>query len=284
MFSFTNNQINYTLGIPAYPVNLFVDHYVYMNGESLKRPERLFPNNKTEIFFNLGEKVQGKSHGDSSAPDIIRTMVSGVRHSWFDFLPPTKFCMIGLRFTLFGFHQLFRIPAGHFTDNNFVAEDVWGSEISFLHERLQQGKPCTEMFQILNDWIMVRLSRCSLPEMIVWNKMERMLSSPQASVSELLTHHMGYSHKHSIQLIRDQSGLSPKDIQKIIRFDRSLKGISQGPVQNWSAFACNAGYADQSHFIRDFKFFTGYTPGEYLTLKPHEYFFYEAMPETVLHR
>lgn len=283
MFSFTNNQINYTLQIPAYPVNLFVDHYVYMEGESLKQPERLFPNNKTELFFNLGGKVIGKSPLNT-APDMVRTMVSGLRSSWFDFCPPVNFCMIGLRFTLFGFHQLFKIPAGHFTDNNFSAEDVWGTEIHELHERLQESRNCGTMFGILGDWIVARLAKCSLSDISIWHKIEMMLSSPGVSVSDLLNSHMGYSHKHSIQLIKDQSGLGPKDIQKIIRFDRALKGISQTPVQNWSAFACNSGYADQSHFIRDFKAFTGYTPREYLNLKPHEYHFYEVMSEQAVHR
>src|SRR5690349_22735825 len=143
MFSFTNHQIDYTIATPLYPVNLFVDHYVYMKGESLRHGERLFPNNKMELFFNLGERVSGKSPVHS-APDIVRTMVSGVRHSWFDFFPPSKFCMVGLRFTLFGFHQLFKIPAGHFTDNNFSAEDVWGAGIRVLHERLLETKKCQE--------------------------------------------------------------------------------------------------------------------------------------------
>ncbi len=283
MFSFTNNQISYTLAIPAYPVNLFVDHYVYMEGKTLQQCERLFPNNKTEIFFNLRGKVSGKT-AHKSAPDIVRTMVSGVRRGWFDFSPPADFCMIGLRFTLFGFHQLFKIPAGHFTDNNFSAEDVWGMEIRVLYERLQEKKNCREMFDTLNDWIIGRLSGASFSEIAVWHRMEKLLSSPQASVSDLLNSHMGYSHKHSIQLIKDQSGLAPKEIQKIVRFDRTVKAISQSRVENWADFACSSGYADQSHFIRDFKTFTGYTPGEYLNVRPHEYHFHEMMPEPLLER
>lgn len=278
MFSFTNNHIAYYLEIPAYPVNLFVDHFLFMRGDSLQLPERLFPNNKAELFFNLGGRVRGKSSCNATAPDIIGTMVSGVRNTYFDFFPPTDFCMTGMRFTLFGFYQLFRIPAGHFTDNNFSAEEVWGKEISLLYERLLEAHDYSQMFSLLNDWIVSHLSRCSISEIAVWSRMEKMLSNPNLSVSQLLNSYMGYSHKHSIQLIKDQSGLSPKDIKKIIRFDRTLKGISQAPVGNWSAFACASGYADQSHFIRDFRHFTGYTPSEYIRMKPHEYFFHEVMP------
>lgn len=284
MFSFTNNQISYTIGIPGYPVNLFVDHYVFMKGSPLMPSERLFPHNKAELFFNLGDRVGGKSPRCASTAVISHTMLSGVRHSWFEFFPPAHFCMVGMRFTLFGFHQLFKIPADHFTDHNFPADDVWGQEIREMHQRLQEVTNYQEMFSILGDWIMARLSKCSFSEMLVWQKLEVMLSSPQTSVSEFLDHHMGYSHKHSIRLIKTQSGLAPKDIQKIVRFDRALKGISQRPVQNWSGFASNAGYADQSHFIRDFKSFTGYTPGEYLNAKPREFHFLEVMPDQAMYR
>lgn len=250
-----------------------------MKGNGLQLSERLFPNNKTEIFFNLGDKVRGKSNWNDTTPDLMDAIVSGVRHTYFDFFPPAEFCMVGLRFTLFGFYQLFKIPACHFTDNNFVARDVWGREIQLLHERLQEAKGCKEMFSILKQWICLRLSKCSFQEIAVWNRMEKMLADPILSVSELLNRHMGYSHKHSIRLIKDQSGLIPKDIKKIIRFEQALKGISKAPIQSWSGFAYTSGYADQSHLIRDFRHFTGYTPAEYLTMKPHEYFFHEQVPD-----
>ncbi len=279
MISFTNNNITYTLEIPPYPVNLFVDHYVFMKGNGLQLSERLFPNNKTELFFNLGDKVPGKSDWNDTTPDLTDAVISGVRHTYFDFFPPADFCMAGLRFTLFGFYELFKIPACHFTDNNFSARDVWGKEIPLLHERLREAHGCKQMFSILNEWITSRLSKCSLQEITVWSRMEKMLADPTLPVSELLSSYMGYSHKHSIRLMKDQSGLPPKDIKKIIRFDQALKAISQAPVQSWSGFAYASGYADQSHLIRDFRYFTGYTPVEYLTMKPHEYFFHELVPD-----
>jgi hypothetical protein len=119
MYTFVHNNITYIVRAPVYPVNLIVDHYVIIKGQGLSIPERLFPNNKTEIFFNLGDKVTGISNIDSSTSILNDSTVSGVRSTFFDFVSPQNYFMVGLRFSLFGFGQLFQIPATNLPTNIF---------------------------------------------------------------------------------------------------------------------------------------------------------------------
>ena len=281
MFSFVRNHINYTLLIPGFPANTVVDHFLIMRGTGMEVSERLFPNNKFEIFFNLGDKVRGKGNICVQAPVLEHSIVSGIRHSFFDFYPPSNFCMAGMRFTLFGFNQLFNIPAHHFTDNNFSASDVWGKEILLVQERLHEAPDDTAIFAILTDWIVAHLSKCSLPQITQWNHLEKKISDPGISVSDLVSRHLGYSQKHAIQLFKNNAGTGPNAIRKMIRFDRAVKNISQYPVRSWAGFAYDSGFADQSHFIREFKAFTGYTPLEYLNAKSIVYYFYESLRSKV---
>jgi AraC-like DNA-binding protein len=61
-------------------------------------------------------------------------------------------------------------------------------------------------------------------------------------------------------------GLSPKGLARVLRFRRALRGLDEaggGPV-SWARLAALAGYADQPHFIRDFRVFAGVTPAAYL--------------------
>jgi AraC-like DNA-binding protein len=284
MFSFTFNDISYTIAIPVYPVNIIVDHFVFMKGNGKQIPERLYPNNQTELFFNLGDDVSGKNNWDSSTPEIKDNIISGVRHIFFDFYPPNNFKMAGMRFTLFGYSQLFNQPANHFTDNNFSATEVFGKEIKFLHERLFEAQNPSSIFLILNNWICKRLSECSLQEISKWNKLGKMFRKKNLPVSELIERYMGYSHKHSIKLIRRHAGLSPKKIKTIYRFNKALKKISTIQTESWAGFADENNYADQSHFIRDFKKYSGYTPNEYLKMKPRKFHLNEARHEDLSDR
>lgn len=271
MYSIVHNNVAYTIRVPSYPVNLIVDHYVIMKGQGLSVPERLFPNNKAEIFFNLGDKVTGINNLNA-ATVLNESTISGVRSTFFDFVPAQNHFMVGLRFSLFGFGQLFQIPANHFTDNNFPTEEVWGREMKFLLERLHQASEDVEqLINILNEWIIQCLAKRSLSEINQWKSLEQKFSLTNLSVTEFLNRYVGYTHKHAIHLVKNYCGLAPKHIQKINRFNQVLRIISSTTFQGWGQMAYQAGYADQSHLIRDFRHFTGYTPEEYFLLKPREY-------------
>jgi len=58
-------------------------------------------------------------------------------------------------------------------------------------------------------------------------------------------------------------GMSPKLFLRIQRFDRLLARVSRASEVQWANVAADHGYYDQSHFIRDFRDFTGMTPSVY---------------------
>jgi AraC-like DNA-binding protein len=61
-------------------------------------------------------------------------------------------------------------------------------------------------------------------------------------------------------------GLSPKVLARVLRFRRAVRqldGAASSPG-SWAGLAALAGYADQSHFIREFRALAGLTPAAYL--------------------
>lgn len=69
-----------------------------------------------------------------------------------------------------------------------------------------------------------------------------------------------------------QVGVTPKTFCKIIQFQNSLKQISEVENEYLTNIAYNNGYSDQSHFIKSFKNFTGYTPSEFKYLNSFKEF------------
>jgi AraC-like DNA-binding protein len=51
---------------------------------------------------------------------------------------------------------------------------------------------------------------------------------------------------------------------RVIRFDRTIRGLHGFEEPRWAEIAHARGYYDQAHCNRDFRAFTGTTPSEYL--------------------
>ena len=61
-------------------------------------------------------------------------------------------------------------------------------------------------------------------------------------------------------------GISPKKFSDVIKLHHFLKRLKkEQPGKNLTSLAYEAGYADQSHLIKEFKKFTGMTPRTYIT-------------------
>jgi len=60
---------------------------------------------------------------------------------------------------------------------------------------------------------------------------------------------------------RDEIGLPPKTVAKLIRFERARDLAGTLP---WAELAFECGYNDQSHLINEFRAITGRTPETFL--------------------
>jgi transcriptional regulator GlxA family with amidase domain len=64
---------------------------------------------------------------------------------------------------------------------------------------------------------------------------------------------------------KKQIGVSPKQLGKVIRLQTALKMLLDQKSENLTDIAYESEYFDQSHFIKDFREFTGINPKDFLT-------------------
>ena len=87
--------------------------------------------------------------------------------------------------------------------------------------------------------------------------------SGQVQVKEL-TEQLFITERTLERDFRSQVGLTPKQFAKIIQFQCSLNQLTQTKFNKLTEVGLDSGFADQSHFIRVFKKYTGQTPSYYL--------------------
>ena len=82
---------------------------------------------------------------------------------------------------------------------------------------------------------------------------------------EQLAEDTGYTTRYIDKCFRNETGLSPKQLAKIVRFQSAISALNQNQHigRSLTEIAADLGYFDQSHFVHDFKAYTGLTPKKY---------------------
>jgi AraC-like DNA-binding protein len=74
---------------------------------------------------------------------------------------------------------------------------------------------------------------------------------------------LGISERRLHLVFSEDVGLSPKQWSLVRRFQRAVCALYKGVDMRWAELATTCGYADQAHFSRDFRRFSGVDPTTY---------------------
>jgi methylphosphotriester-DNA--protein-cysteine methyltransferase len=88
------------------------------------------------------------------------------------------------------------------------------------------------------------------------------LTKGKISISEL-ERETGFSSRWLNMKFQEKVGISPKNLSSIIRFQQFYQALTNSNESNFFRNEFYDYYYDQSHFIKDFKRFTGLPPGKF---------------------
>src|SRR5499426_16133 len=130
-----------------------------------------------------------------------------------------------------------------------------------LGERLREAPDWETRFRLLDDTLADCLHEASDRTRVVSWAVRRIEESGGALSMRVLARELGYSGKHVIAMFRDQVGIPPKQLARIVRFHRLVRQVREGGA-TWSGLAADLGFYDQAHLVREVRQFTGVTPTE----------------------
>lgn len=131
-----------------------------------------------------------------------------------------------------------------------------------LEEELLQSESAASLIDAVNRIFMKRLNR-GLADTSASAIMNHIIRQQGNVGARELSSEFFYSEKHIRRLFLKQIGTSPKMFARIVRVNYALHLLRSKPGY-FSVVALQAGFFDQSHFIRDFKLICGVTPQDYM--------------------
>jgi AraC-like DNA-binding protein len=207
------------------------------------------------LHFAGGTILDGGSAAPGAAITGLWSRPRSHRH-----LPGSRLAIVS--FTFAGAAALLGSPMGELRNSTRPVDDVAASRPRWeaLLERLPEAKDAAARFALLDGFF-----RDQRPDQVidrVAGAAARQVASAGGRVSiARLASASGLSESAFLRRFRDNVGASPKTFASLVRLQRVLR---MGPSSSdLTTLAMDAGYYDQSHFIRDFRAMTGQTPGSF---------------------
>jgi AraC-like DNA-binding protein len=177
---------------------------------------------------------------------------------------------IQVNFTPVGAYQFLGLPMHELTNRVVELEDVMGAEAPRLVASLIGAATAQARFDMLDAMIARRLAQ-SVPasEGVAWAWRQLETTHGRTAISRL-TSDLGWSRKQTVARFREQVGLPPKTLARILRFQHAVRLTERSDEGRWAQVALQAGYYDQAHLIRDFRAFAQSTPGAYVARRRAE--------------
>ena len=141
-------------------------------------------------------------------------------------------------------------------------EDVFGRDARRLTMELYDAATWEARFTILDRELTSRILTAKAPSAAVTWAWQRLVQTGGRVSIGALVGEVGFSQRHLITQFREQIGLSPKTLARVLRFGRAIRIIKAGGGARLAEIAQDCGYYDQAHFSRDFHTFAGVTPTE----------------------
>ncbi|MBS1605667.1 MAG: helix-turn-helix transcriptional regulator [Bacteroidetes bacterium] len=251
--------------IPGERLRPFIKCYYSFESESdIELDDTVFPGGHMEIIFNLGDGIWRSASdgcwqttppvelwGKITQPLAIRSI--GINK------------MLGIKFYAHSAALFLNEELSGFNDQIADLRDLLGHPVRTLHERLKEKQDLNGRVALLEDFLLSRLTekdRRVRSITMVGKIIREMQHNPDLNSIRIIAGQYNISSRYLGKLFLQYTGVTPKLYDKIRRFQQSLRLITENQ-SSFTAIAYNCGYFDQSHFIRDFKQFAGFTPSSY---------------------
>ena len=157
---------------------------------------------------------------------------------------------------------LFRVPMSSLAGRIVDLEDLLGRRATRLVEQLQEQRSWAERFAVL-DATLTRWLSDAPPHSteVSWAHARLRTSHGRIRVS-WLAEELGWSRKRMATRFREEVGLTPKAVARVLRFEQAVRLAERGDL-GWGRLARDCGYYDQAHLIREFRAISGCTPGTF---------------------
>lgn len=237
----------------------------YGEGRTGYQRDRILPSGDSFLLVNLGPVQYRIEPGPPERRVPFDDIwYSGLHQGPIDTEAPHGNALFGVAFRATGGRPWLGADADALSDRIVPLSDLLGASATALRERLLACLSLPAKFSLVENWLSARLDPRRAPSALLAWAVDRIETGAGQVGVDALAREAGVSRKHLAGLFRRQVGVGAKALARVHRFRAAVAMLSGQDRVPWTALALQCGYFDQSHLVRDFRAFSGFTPGEFI--------------------
>lgn len=220
---------------------------------------RFIPDGNVDWIFHLSDPWTYRFPFSGNQEMRVQSHLFGQIKNYLDLtLPEGKLFLFGVNFHPWAAKNIWNINLNEVTDNSLALKDVPIPDLCFLEEEILESDGIAKQIQAVETFVRNRLSSSNKQSLapIVQNISKNPLTFSLSDYS--------IKKRRIEQRFKSEIGISAKHFQRTIRVNKIIQRLIQFPEISLTQLAYEFNFYDQSHFILDFKKFTGCTPSKFL--------------------
>lgn len=175
--------------------------------------------------------------------------------------------IIAVNLTPTGLFRLAGIDMHNFTDQIIDAKEIFGKDIDELYDKILMAKNAKKSISLIDDFLCIKARNkkkqnkpCILMSLSILQKRSAGINA------KILQQATNTTPKTLERSFKTEIGMTPKMYQRLLRFNQAKQYIEEHRCTDWWEVVVRFGFYDQSHFISEFKLFSGKTPLQYINM------------------
>ena len=215
--------------------------------------------------------------GPGATPDRLTSFAAGLRLT--SVVTEHSGLSQGMQvsFTPLGAHAFFGVPMHLLSDCTVPLDALLGVDAERLLERLVAEPDWVARLALLERAVSRRLAGAVDPTPGVQWAWSRLVETHGRAPIAALADELGWSAKRLVARFKEEVGVSPKSVARLLRFERASALLAREVPPSLTAVAADCGYYDQSHLTNELRRITGVTPTAYARSVGRAHFFQDEL-------
>jgi len=229
------------------------------DSSSIPLIQKIIPDGYTEIIFHFGDpyRICLNDNWQLQTTSLFAGQIT--KHFYLENIGASA--ILGIKFKPAALAILYNLEMHNYTNEVFDLKLVIGDAMQKIEHELRSTKNHELIITRLDSYFEELLKNKPYLETLIEKAVELILhNNGMISIKEI-TELIGVGERQIELLFKRFVGVPPKLFTRIIRFSYIFQLVNKN--HSWTDLAYQAAYFDQSHFIKNFKNFTGENPTDY---------------------